>query len=636
MTINIEAFNKLAFPAFKCVDSFNFENGFETFNSMISQKTNLAELFSVDISDCSPEQIAQLKNKLSEHYLKECFEQKVRDYLVEHNQLTSYLNWFFEKVDNGQFQSFFDRMPLILEQSYLQYLLSYTIRVNLLNYAKRFVDFVHMKNLEKYEVMMETIFDHGLTNALYFVLDNFDNIHFNNDKVLTNAIKLNDSQILDTLINEYHFSPNAIDNDKNTLIYHTIKENKPNLFIHLLKKYGKDINILNKNEKDKTIFDYLNNNSFFSLVDSILDDELSPNLLTIVFKKMFETDFLRNYATHDIYRKLFTQKNFDPKIYNVGKSNLYYYIVDMAFMTSSNELVVNQYLVLLENFLKTYKKQINNFYVFNPLTYVIKESQEYKYFATDIVSKIAQEFRDIINEPDLEKYPLDYAESEQVFSLLVGQGASIKSSNKKSGFKKIFKFKGKNEAKEIIQEASIQKPQVVETKESSEESFSVMGSVAEVKERMAQKYFAMKEIMDQEIFPMEMRLRVDNIYLKMKQSLDLVLENNELYQPEEVFFIDNAIDKYLLKVVKSYYSVSKMSINLENNAFTKTETALGMTLGEESVDMNRVEKLKDDCLKQIELIESQISLINQNISYAILHKNEMQLKENKLFLSSKM
>ena len=106
MTINIEAFNKLAFPAFKCVDSFNFDNGFETFNSMISQKTNLAELFSVDISDCSPEQIAQLKNKLSEHYLKECFEQKVRDYLVEHNQLTSYLNWFFEKVVMVNFSHF--------------------------------------------------------------------------------------------------------------------------------------------------------------------------------------------------------------------------------------------------------------------------------------------------------------------------------------------------------------------------------------------------------------------------------------------------------------------------------------------------------------------------------------------------
>lgn len=630
--INIEAFNKLAFPALKCVDSFNFEDGFETFNHVINDETNLKELVSVNLDTCTKEQISQFKEKLKEHYLKECFEQKVRDYLVEHNQLTPYLNWFFEKVESGEFASFYERMPTILAQSYLEYLLSYTIRMNLLDYASRFSDFVHMKNLEKYEVMMETIFDHGLTHSLYFVLDTFDNIHFNNHKLLNNAIKLNDTQVIDKLISTYRFSPNAIDNDKNTLLYHTIKENKPNLFIHLIKNYRNDVNLLNKNEKEKTVFDYLNNNSFFSLVDNILDDELPPSLLTIVFKKMFETEFLRNYASHDIYKKLFAQKNFDPKIYNLGKSNLFYYIIDMSFMTSSSELVVNQYLVLLENFLKASKKQINNFYVFNPLTYVIKESQEYKYFATDVVSKIIHEFRDIVNESDLEKYPLDYAKSDEMFSLLIGQGANVKSTSNKEGIKKIFKFMSKDSNKEVVKEAPVKK--VEEEKE--EVHFSVAKTISEVQSQMNAKYVKMQDIIKQDIFPMEIALRIDNIYLKMKQSLDLIIEHNEFYQPEEVFFIDKVIDNYLLKVVQSYYSVSKMSVNFENSSIIKKETVLGATINQEVLDIDQVNRMKEDCLKQIELIDNQVGLINQNIKYAIMKKNEMQLKENSLFLSSKM
>jgi hypothetical protein len=633
MIINIEAFNKLAFPALKCVDAFNFEDGFETFNNIINQEANLVELASVSLDSCTSEQISQFKDKLKEHYLKECFEKKVRDYLVEHNQLTPYLNWFFEKVKLGTFASFYDRMPLILEQSYLEYLLSYTIRMNLLDYAKSFSSFVHMKNLERYEVMMETIFDYGLTDALYFVLETFDNIHFNNHKILQHSLKLNDTRVLDKLISIYKFSPNAIDNDKNTLIYHTIKDNKPNLFIHLIKNYGKDINLLNKNEQDKTIFDYLNNNTFFSLIDNILDEELSPNILAIVFKKMFENDFLRNYASHDIYKKLFSQKNFDPKIFNLGKSNLYYYIVDMAFMTSSSELVANQYLVLLENFLKTYKKQINNFYVFNPLTYVIKESQEYKYFANDVVSKLLCEFRDIVNEADLEKYPLDYAKQEEMFSLLIGQGANVKSANNKEGLKKLFKFKNKDSSKEVIKEVAAP----VKAEEPKEEAnFTVNGTVQEVKAQMSAKYLKMKDLIDEKIFPMQISLRIDNLYLKMKQSLDLVIEHNELYQPEEVFFIDKVIDNYLLKIIQSYYSVSKMSINFEQDSIVKKDTVLGVIVNEEVVDMNSVNNMKEECLKQIELIESQINLINQNIKYAIMQKNEMQLKENNLFLSSKM
>lgn len=636
MIINTEAFNKLAFPALKCVDAFNFEDGFETFNNIINQEANLTELASVSLDSCSEEQITQFKVKLQDHYLKECFEKKVRDYLVEHNQLTPYLNWFFAKVKSGEFASFYDRMPLILEQSYLEYLLSYTIRMNLLDYAKAFSSFVDMKNLERYEVMMETIFDYGLTDALYFVLDSFDNIHFNNDKILQSTLKLNDTRVLDKLINVYKFSPDSIDSDKNTLIYHTIKENKPNLFVHLIKNYSNEINLLNKNEQDKTIFDYLNNNSFFSLINNILDDELSPSTLAIVFKKMFENDFLRNYASHDIYKKLFNQKNFDPKIFNLGKSNLYYYIVDMAFMTSSSELVVNQYLVLLENFLKSYKKQINNFYVFNPLTYVIKESQEYKYFANDVVSKLVCEFRDIVNEADLEKYPLDYAKQEEMFSLLIGQGANVKSSNNREGIKKLFKFKTKDANKDGVKEVAAPVKKVEEVKEKEEANFTVNRTISEVKSQMSTKYLKMKDLIDEKVFPMQISLRIDNLYLKMKQTLDLVIEHNELYQPEEVFFIDKVIDNYLLKIIQTYYSVSKMSINFEQDTIVKKDTVLGVIVNEETVDMTSINNMKEECLKQIELIETQINLINQNIKYAIMQKNEMQLKENNLFLSSKM
>lgn len=510
-------------------------------------------------------------------------------------------------LDRPFFSEMKNKLDIVIDTEKAEKLVSILILENKIDAAKTFLPYAG-KDLSHYVGTVDGIINSNSLDALKFVCENFDNIHFNFDELLAKSCNMK-TDAIKMLIDDFGFDLNTQSRLSNNLLMGMIKSNNLKNFEWVNRNYGDKLNY--NNEK---IYEYIEKNTLTEFYGVML---LNPYLKQVSLEKignyLFNGKNIENLYQTDIYEKFFVHKNFNDQSFTLGQGYFLYGLLSkmgMAAKRDGND-VARYYLRILDTYLNTLASDSipdsPEFHIVGAAVHVAKigECQS----TTEACTLVMHRFGKYINKPNPSGVlPISQVEKDSaLFRILVNNGAVPPEPEPTFWSSVLNIFKGKKEA--TIPSQEIDKPY------QSGGKFSI----PVIRVKMRNDFRAMRQYLAGESCDSTIKIKCENMFLKA-DKLSAVMEKNNLTSfTDELHFLSENFSNYLMQSLKAYTDLEFTTRNLD---------------GEEEA-AKKIENAKRICLNHVDLLTEQLDLITNNISNGLSDGAMSQLKVRSKFLEER-
>jgi hypothetical protein len=479
--------------------------------------------------------------------------------------------------------------------------------------AKTFLPYAN-KDLSLYDSTLNTIMLANNINSLRFVCENFENIHFNFEELLSRAAGMGTESIV-MLMEDFGFDLQLQGRQENNLVVRLLRQGQIKTF-----------DWLNKNNPEK--IDY-GNEVIYKLIEREIVDKglvlefISSILSNPYLKKphiekignfLFNSKNVEKFYQSDIYEKFFTHRSFDEQIFTLGQGYFIYGLLAKIGITSKRDgsEVANYYVSILNSYLNTYEKDevpdSPELHIVGAAVQVAKVGNCKS--ATEACVLIMRRFGKYINRPNPSGLlPISQVEKESpLFRILVNNGA-VPPEPEPTFWTSVFGiFKNKTTLQYMPQQSA-----------TSVGISSKPTSITSIRVKMRNDFRAMREYIANENCDAEIKMKCENMFLKA-DKLGLVMEKNNLSSfTDELHFLSENFSNYLKQSLKAYTDLVFTTKNLD----------------EVSTASKKIDHAKKVCLNHVNLLFEQLDLISGNISNGLSDGALSQLKVRSKFLEQR-
>ena len=321
-------------------------------------------------------------------------------------------------------------------------------------------------------------------------------------------------------------------------------------------------------------------------------------------------------SNSDVYEKLFSHPNFNPKVTNLQQIHLVYGLLSYIGNSSGsrNFDLAKQYYNILNTFLHTYVSHDD----------VVEESAQYNVVgaAIKIVEKLEEHFRNENQDLTGTKISLDAAtliinrykqyvnkpnpdgrlsieltsKDTNAYRLLVNNGA-LTAEPESGVFNALARMMGGRK-----RELDRRREEIVnQSKQSKQEAEIEQGgntSLMQLKNQMREDFRTMRSYLDNKLCDSSIKFKCENMFLKSERLVKLMEKYNVTKSFEDMIFLNKNFSEYLKDSLKAYIQVCEATNDFSDSG-KKYE---------------KLEEARKKCLEHVDLLSNQVELIGQNIS----------------------
>ena len=478
--------------------------------------------------------------------------------------------------------------------------------------AKTFLPYAN-KDISLYDSTLNKIMLANNIESLRFVCENFENIHFNSEELLSRSAVMETESIV-MLINDFGFDLQLQGRQENNLVVRLLRNGKIKTFDWLNKNHPEKIDYGNEMIYKLIEREIVDKGLVLEFISSILSNPyLKQPHIEKIGNFLFNSKNVEKFYQSDIYEKFFTNRSFDEQIFTLGQGYFIYGILAKIGITSKREGsdVANCYVSILNSYLNTYEKDevpdSPELHIVGAAVQVAKVGNCKS--ATEACVLIMRRFGKYINRPNPSGLlPISQVEKESpLFRILVNNGA-ISPEPEPTFWTSVFGiFKNKSVTQYIPQQSSNSVHSVRQT------------SITGIRAKMRNDFRSMREYISNENCDAEIKIKCENMFLKA-DKLALVMEKNNLISfTDELHFLSENFSNYLKQSLKAYIDLVFTTKNLD----------------EVSTAYKKIEHAKKVCMNHVNLLVEQLDLISSNISNDLSDGALSQLKVRSKFLEQR-
>lgn len=480
------------------------------------------------------------------------------------------------------------------------------------------------KNITNYPSTINKIIEEKNTKALEFLSRNMENIHFNEGALLRSCSDMS-TDILRIMIDDLKFDINEQSKTEGINLMHTllIEKNVKN-FSFIVQHYGDKIDwsakaLFNKGKQQFSVLELVEaSGSYAEFYNIILDDLSLKDAIVDKIGSVLLTNrkAIEQCANSDVYEKLFSHNNFNPKTTDLQQNHLIYGLLSEIGKSSfaGDFTLAKHYYNMLNTFLHTYVSHDDN----------IEDAPQYNVVgaAINVVEKLESHFK--ANEKDLSnaKIALDAAtlivrrykhyvnkpnpdgrlsveitvKDSNAYRLLVNNGA-LTAEPEPGFFNALSRMMG-GRKRELDKQREMIIERGKENVSQVEEEISGNNSLISLKNQMREDFRTMRGYINHRLCDPSIKFKCENMFLKSEKLVTLMEKYNVTKSFEDMIFLGKNFSEYLKESLKAYIAVCEAT-----HDFSDT-----------NMKYEKLEVVRKKCLSQVDLLAEQVELINQNIS----------------------
>ena len=492
--------------------------------------------------------------------------------------------------------------------------------------AKALLPWVN-KNITNYPSTINKIIEEKNSKALEFLIRNMDNIHFNEGALLRSCSDMS-PDILRIMIDDLKFDLNEQSKNESINLMHTllIEKNVKN-FAFIVDHKGDNIEwsakaLFNKGKQQFSVLDLVEASGYYAEFYNIILDDL--RLKEAIVDKigsvlLVNRKAIEQCANSDVYEKLFSHNNFNPKTTDLQQNHLVYGLLSEIGKTSfaGDFNLAKHYYNMLNTFLHTYMSHDDNIedapqynVVGAAINVVEKLESHFKAnekdlskakIALDAATLIVRRYKHYINKPNPDgRLSIEISiKDSNAYRLLVNNGA-LTAEPEPGLFNALSRMMGGRKRElDKQREMIIEKGREVATQVVKEVSGNT--SVNTLKNQMREDFRTMRGYIGNKLCDPSIKFKCENMFLKSEKLVNLMEKyntDNSFKSFEDMIFLSKNFSEYLKESLKAYIAVCEATHDFSDN----------------DMKYEKLEVVRKKCLTQVDLLAEQVELINQNIS----------------------
>lgn len=489
--------------------------------------------------------------------------------------------------------------------------------------AKELLPWIN-KNVTNYPSTINKIIEDKNTKALEFISRNMENIHFNEGALLRSCSDM-PPDILRIMIDDLKFDINEQSKNEGINLMHTllIEKNVKN-FAFIVQHYGDKIDWsakawFNKGKSQLSVLDLVEASGYYAEFYNIILDDLS--LKDAIVDKIGSVLLTNRKAidqcsNSDVYEKLFSHNNFNPKTTDLQQNHLIYGLLSEIGKSSfaGDFTLAKHYYNMLNTFLHTYVSHDDNiedapqYNVVGAAINVVEKLESHytankkdlsnAKIALDAATLIVRRYKQYINKPNPDgRLSVEItAKDSNAYRLLVNNGA-LTAEPEPGFFNALSRMMG-GKKREIDKQREMIIEKGRESITQNIEDLSGNNSLNSLKNQMREDFRTMRGFIGHKLCDPSIKFKCENMFLKSERLVTLMEKYNITKSFEDMIFLSKNFSEYLKESLKAYISVCEAT-----HDFSDT-----------NMKYEKLEIVRKKCLSQVDLLSDQVELINQNIS----------------------
>lgn len=519
------------------------------------------------------------------------------------------------------------KLDSIFDNEHISIMFSVLLISNQFEDAKYLLAFFN-KNVENFPSTVEEIINNKNTDALRFICENMDNIHYGNGEILRLASEMSSATLV-SLIDEFNFDLNEQNKETGLSLIHSVTVNK-NIrnFKVLVDKYSDKINLGQSftldNNQSANFFDFVDElkmqTEFYSV---LLDKEsLKTSFVERIGSSLFANDeVIKACSQTDIYNKLFSHNNFDPNVFNLEQGHFLYGLLSKVGIAAGNparEYMAKSYVKIVDAFLQSTKEDsippAITYHIVGAAVFVASESQHQA--SMDCCTLILRRYPKYVNKPNPNgMMPIaQVAKDTPLYRLLINNGA-ITPDPEPTFWSGMLNMFGKKKKQDTAALRQIEEQQAQSTVTPAPD-----GSLQALRARMREDFRSMRQIISSDLCDPVIKMRCENMFLNSDNLVQKMEKHNIKNAYEDVHFLSQNFSSYLKQSLNSYMQVCEATVDFASQ--DKQE--------------EKLKRAKDSCLEQINLLDQQLQLITDNIFSSVESSSLMSMRVRTKFLQEKI
>lgn len=479
------------------------------------------------------------------------------------------------------------------------------------------------KNITNYPITINKIIDEKNSKALEFLMRNLENIHFNEGALLRSCSDMS-PDILRIMIDDLKFDINEQSKAEGINLMHTllVEKNVKN-FSFIVQHYGDKIDwsakAVFKGNKQFSVLDLVEaSGSYSEFYNIILDDLSLKDAIVDKIGSVLLTNrkAIEQCANSDVYEKLFSHNNFNPKTTDLQQNHLVYGLLSEIGKSSfaGDFNLSKHYYNMLNTFLHTYVSHDDNIedapqynVVGAAINVVEKLESHFKAnnkdlsnakIALDAATLIVRRYKHYINKPNPDgRLTIELTlKDSNAYRLLVNNGA-LTAEPEAGFFNALSRMMGGRK-----RELDKQREMIIERgKEATSNVVEEVGgnnTLNSLKNQMREDFRTMRGYLNHKLCDPSIKFKCENMFLKSEKLVNLMEKYNVTKSFEDMIFLGKNFSEYLKESLKAYIAVCEAT-----HDFSDT-----------NLKYEKLEVVRKKCLSQVDLLAEQVELINQNIS----------------------
>lgn len=480
------------------------------------------------------------------------------------------------------------------------------------------------KNITTYPTTINKIIEEKNTKALEFLCRNMENIHFNEGALLRSCSDMS-PDILRIMIDDLKFNINEQSKNESINLMHTllIEKNVKN-FAFIVQHYGDKIDwsakaLFNKGKSQLSVLDLVEASGYYSEFYNIILDDLS--LKDAIVDKigsvlLTNRKAIDQCANSNVYEKLFSHNNFNPKTTDLQQNHLIYGLLSEIGKSSfANDFpLAKHYYNMLNTFLHTYVSHDDSiedapqYNVVGAAINVVEKLESHftasktdlskAKIALDAATLIVRRYKQYINKPNPDgRLSVEITvKDSNAYRLLVNNGA-LTAEPEPGFFNALSRMMG-GKTREIDKQRAMIIERGRESLTQSVEEIAGNSSINGLKNQMREDFRTMRGYIGHKLCDPSIKFKCENMFLKSERLVTLMEKYNITKSYEDMNFLGRNFSDYLKESLKAYIAVCEAT-----HDFSDT-----------NMKYEKLEIVRKKCLSQVDLLAEQVELINQNIS----------------------
>lgn len=514
------------------------------------------------------------------------------------------------------------KFPNYVDEDKIGILFIFLVQNHEFSDAKNLLPLIN-KNITNYPMTINKIIDEKNSKALEFLMRNMENIHFNEGALLRSCSDMS-PDILRIMIDDLRFDINEQSKAEGINLMHTllVEKNVKN-FSFIVEHYGDKIDwsakAVFKGNKQFSVLDLVEaSGSYAEFYNIILDDLSLKDAIVDKIGSVLLTNrkAIEQCANSDVYEKLFSHNNFNPKTTDLQQNHLVYGLLSEIGKTSfaGDFNLSKHYYNMLNTFLHTYVSHDDNiedapqYNVVGAAVNVVEKLESHfkannkdlsnAKIALDSATLIVRRYKHYINKPNPDgRLTVEFTlKDSNAYRLLVNNGA-LTAEPEPGFFNALSRMMGGRK-----RELDKQRELIIERGRDSAsqmvEEVTGNNSLNSLKNQMREDFRTMRGYLNHKLCDPSIKFKCENMFLKSEKLVNLMEKYNVTKSFEDMIFLGKNFSEYLKESLKAYIAVCEAT-----HDFSDT-----------NLKYEKLEVVRKKCLTQVDLLAEQVELINQNIS----------------------